>query len=154
MAGRGGVDLSYDEDELEGYEEDEHVDESQSMTCTCQTLRLRIADLFSQDLSAEDEENMRQGTIAVRADLGEDSNFSTDKEIRDSLWYYYYDIDKTVAYLRKQRRPEQQQSQPAPKKQKQPSKFDQAVQAQAGELNPDFFHFLLKGLSGRVWVEL
>lgn len=27
-----------------------------------------------------------------------DSNF-TDKEIQESLWYYYYDVEKTVNYL-------------------------------------------------------
>jgi elongation factor 1 alpha-like protein len=26
----------------------------------------------------------------------------TEKQIRDSLWHYYYDVDKTIAYLLKE----------------------------------------------------
>lgn len=91
--------------------------------------------------SAEDQEQLRVGTIAVREELGEDSDFTTDKEIQDALWYYYYDIEKSVAYLRKQRRPAERQQ--TPKKQKPPSKFDQAAQkAGAMGTNGRSFQFI------------
>ncbi|EXJ92949.1 elongation factor 1-alpha [Capronia epimyces CBS 606.96] len=52
-----------------------------------------------EDLSPEDKEQLRQGTIKVREALG--SAFpSTDKEIHESLWHYYYDVGKTVTYLK------------------------------------------------------
>lgn len=43
-------------------------------------------------------EQLRIGTIKVRNVLGEDVPVSS-KEIEDSLWHYYYDVDKTVNYL-------------------------------------------------------
>ena len=43
-------------------------------------------------------EQMLLGTSRVRDVLG--GSFSaTDKEIQESLWHYYYDVDKTVNYL-------------------------------------------------------
>ena len=50
-------------------------------------------------LTAEDREQLAAGTVAVRAELGDDFP-ATDKNIQDSLWHYYYDIAKTVAYLK------------------------------------------------------
>lgn len=53
----------------------------------------------NNELSPEDEEQMRQGTVKVRAALG--SAFpATDKEIQEALWHYYYDVPKSVAYLK------------------------------------------------------
>ena len=43
-------------------------------------------------------EQLRIGTIKVREFLGDDVPV-TNKEIEDSLWHYYYDVDKTVNYL-------------------------------------------------------
>ncbi|KAJ4530736.1 hypothetical protein HRR80_009043 [Exophiala dermatitidis] len=51
-----------------------------------------------EGLSAEDKEQMREGTIKVREALG--SFPATDEEIQDSLWHYYYDVAKTVSYLK------------------------------------------------------
>ena len=42
---------------------------------------------------------MRQGTIAVREALREGLDHITDKQIQEALWHYYYDVDKSVAYL-------------------------------------------------------
>ena len=42
---------------------------------------------------------MRIGTIAVREKLPDNAKHLTDKQIQESLWHYYYDIDKSVAYL-------------------------------------------------------
>lgn len=51
------------------------------------------------DLSPEDRAAMTQGTIDVRATLGPASSKVTTAQIEEALWHYYYDIDKTVAYL-------------------------------------------------------
>ena len=50
-------------------------------------------------LTPEDKEQLRIGTTAVRKAL-DSNNAVTDEEIQDSLWHYYYDIDKTVTYLK------------------------------------------------------
>jgi hypothetical protein len=43
---------------------------------------------------------MRIGTIAVREKLSPTISASTtDLQIQEALWHYYYDIDKSVAYL-------------------------------------------------------
>lgn len=43
-------------------------------------------------------EQLRLGTIEVRNVLGSQVPV-TDKEIQDSLWHTYYDVEKTAAYL-------------------------------------------------------
>ena len=53
---------------------------------------------MADDGSFDHVEQMREGTIKVRDVLGPDIAV-TDKEIQDSLWHYYYDIEKTVTYL-------------------------------------------------------
>lgn len=45
-------------------------------------------------------ENMRVGTIAVRAELPATATHITDKQIQEALWNYYYDIEKSVGYLK------------------------------------------------------
>jgi elongation factor 1 alpha-like protein len=42
---------------------------------------------------------MRTSTIAVREELPSNAGHITDKEIQESLWHYYYDVEKSVAYL-------------------------------------------------------
>jgi hypothetical protein len=42
---------------------------------------------------------MRIGTIAVREALPPTAAHVTDKEIQESLWHYYYDVEKSVVYL-------------------------------------------------------
>ncbi len=51
------------------------------------------------DLSPEDKEQMRQGTLKVREALGP-SFPATDTEIHDALWHYYYDVSKSVTFLK------------------------------------------------------
>ena len=43
-------------------------------------------------------EEMRLGTQHVKEMLGADFPV-TEKEIQDSLWHYFFDVDKTVTYL-------------------------------------------------------
>lgn len=50
------------------------------------------------EVSEEDKEQLRQGTIKVRAILGPSSSIA-EKEIHEALWHYYYDVGKSVAYL-------------------------------------------------------
>lgn len=42
---------------------------------------------------------MRQGTIKVRETLPPGPNNITEKQIHEALWNYYYDVEKSVAYL-------------------------------------------------------
>ncbi|GAP92487.2 putative elongation factor 1-alpha [Rosellinia necatrix] len=51
------------------------------------------------ELSPEDRAQMTAGTVDVRATLGTDSSKVTTQQIEDALWHYYYDVEKTVAYL-------------------------------------------------------
>ncbi|KAL8909492.1 MAG: hypothetical protein Q9207_000172 [Kuettlingeria erythrocarpa] len=60
---------------------------------------------YDDDFDGLDESRLRGGVIEVRAVLGP-SNTVSDKDIEDSLWHYYYDVEKTVNYvLRKSRSP-------------------------------------------------
>ena len=43
-------------------------------------------------------ENLRRGTLEVRNTLGQEFSV-TDREIEESLYYYYYDVPKTVNYI-------------------------------------------------------
>ena len=56
-------------------------------------------DTQDQELSSEDKEQMRINTPKVREALGPAYNVS-DKGIQEALWHYYYDISKSVAYLK------------------------------------------------------
>lgn len=50
---------------------------------------------------------MRLGTIAVRSALPSNVAHIPDKEIQESLWHYYYDVEKSVAYLVSKHTPKQ-----------------------------------------------
>lgn len=52
-----------------------------------------------EELTDEDKQQMQQGTIKVRQGLGAAYNVS-DKDIQEALWHYYYDIGKSVSYLK------------------------------------------------------
>ncbi|OJD09529.1 hypothetical protein AJ78_09036 [Emergomyces pasteurianus Ep9510] len=54
------------------------------------------------DMTPEDREQMRQCSIQVREQLDADTPPvpASDEEIWESLWYYYYDVGKTVGWLR------------------------------------------------------
>lgn len=53
------------------------------------------------ELSLEDRASMTKGTADVRAALRDDASKVTVKQIEEALWHYYYDVDKSVAYLQK-----------------------------------------------------
>lgn len=46
------------------------------------------------------KEQLHKGKTEVRSILGGEAIVVTDAEIEESLWHYYYDVDKTVNYLR------------------------------------------------------
>ena len=48
---------------------------------------------------AEEEAKMNDAAVDVLQRLGENSDKVTPKQMKDALWHYYYDIDKTVGYL-------------------------------------------------------
>lgn len=52
-----------------------------------------------EELSPEDRESMVLGTSAVREALATESSKVTTAQIQEALWHYYYDVDKSVAYL-------------------------------------------------------
>ncbi|EEP76312.1 TEF1 protein [Uncinocarpus reesii 1704] len=72
--------VAYDDDDY--YDEDEYGDEG--------------------ELSPEDREQMRLRTTEVQELLRSEIPpiQAKEEEIWESLWHYYYDVDKTVAYLR------------------------------------------------------
>ncbi|KAH6610581.1 elongation factor tu gtp binding domain [Trichoderma cornu-damae] len=54
-----------------------------------------------EELSSEDKIAMQNGTAQVRKALGAEASKVTVAQIQEALWHYYYDIDKSVAYLTK-----------------------------------------------------
>ncbi|KAI6246784.1 hypothetical protein HI914_04593 [Erysiphe necator] len=77
-----GLDLNDELDDYDGGEDYDYSSEGES-----------------KGLNEEDQEKMTVSTIAVRASLPSSMEYLTDDVIHDSLWYTYYDVDKTVAYL-------------------------------------------------------
>lgn len=53
-------------------------------------------------LTSKHIENLRLGTIRAREILPPGSGHITDKQIQEALWHYYYDVERSVAYLRKE----------------------------------------------------
>ncbi|KAJ2759175.1 hypothetical protein H4S06_002354, partial [Coemansia sp. BCRC 34490] len=51
------------------------------------------------DISEDDQLKLLSGMESVKKTLGPDANIS-DQEIKESLWYYYFDEAATVAWLR------------------------------------------------------
>ncbi|KAF4541878.1 Elongation factor TU GTP binding domain-containing protein [Lasiodiplodia theobromae] len=109
MSHRRVKDIAYDDEDI--YDEDDY-------------------DEGEEELTEEDKEQMRQGTIKVREALGAEYSNISNKQIEEALWNYYYDIGKSVTYLKNAHKPAQ------PKKAKQPSRFDQAAAAGAAAAKP------------------
>ncbi|PPJ53349.1 hypothetical protein CBER1_00948 [Cercospora berteroae] len=107
--------VGYDEDDLYS-DEDEYAGEQDEFT-------------------AEDKENFASLTPVVRAELEEAAITVTTKEIEDALWHYYWDVGKSVAYLKNSRTPQQPKQQEG-KKEKPKTKFDEASAANAANADP------------------
>jgi elongation factor 1 alpha-like protein len=52
----------------------------------------------AETLTAEDKEKLRLGTLQVREALA--GVPASDNEIQDALWHYYYDVGKSVTYIK------------------------------------------------------
>jgi len=80
--------IDYDEDDLydDDFETEDAVEESQSYT-------------------AEDRENFATYIPVVHAELEEAGLQASDREVEDALWHYYWDVGKSVAYLKNTRTP-------------------------------------------------
>lgn len=77
-------------------------------------------------MTEDDKEQMRTGTIRVREALGEFEAGISDAQIQEALWHYYYDVGKSVSYL-KNKLGGTQTPKATPKKEKALSKFEQAA---------------------------
>jgi len=53
----------------------------------------------TDEISPEDKEQLRLGTIKVREALSP-SFPASETEIHEALWHYYYDVGKSVTYLK------------------------------------------------------
>ncbi|EEY21837.1 elongation factor 1-alpha [Verticillium alfalfae VaMs.102] len=58
-------------------------------------------ELGADQLTPEDRDALAKGAEQVRETLGSAAGSLTTQQIHDALWYYYYDIEKTVDYLLK-----------------------------------------------------
>jgi elongation factor 1 alpha-like protein len=85
-------------------------------------------------LSLEDREQLQKSGIEVRKELGTLSDQVTEKEIQAALWQYYFDVTKSVTYIKGVHAPKKAKT--TPQKVKADSKFDMAVKSAAasGEL--------------------
>ncbi|KAK6434657.1 hypothetical protein LTR95_009155, partial [Oleoguttula sp. CCFEE 5521] len=114
MSGHRRVkDIDYDEEDL--YDE---VDEDDAEPDT------------QADLTPEDQANFATLTPVVRAELDEAGLQASDREIQDALWNYYWDVGKSVGYLRGLRG-EKVNGSGVAKKEKVKSKFEEAEEERA-----------------------
>ncbi|KAJ1891026.1 hypothetical protein LPJ71_007787, partial [Coemansia sp. S17] len=51
-----------------------------------------------QDVSEEDQARLIKGVEAVKCAIGSDTGIE-DREIKESLWYYFFDEEATIAWL-------------------------------------------------------
>ena len=57
------------------------------------------------EMTDGDREQLRLGTVKVREALGSQYSSVPAKDIEDALWNYYYDVGKSVAYLKNKHKP-------------------------------------------------
>ncbi|KAJ1821040.1 hypothetical protein LPJ60_002864, partial [Coemansia sp. RSA 2675] len=53
-----------------------------------------------QDISEDDQARLIKGVEAVKGAIGSDTGIE-DREIKESLWYYFFDEEATIAWLQK-----------------------------------------------------
>jgi elongation factor 1 alpha-like protein len=84
----------------------------------------------AEGTSEDDKEQMRISTISAREALGASGANISDAQIQEALWHYYYDVGKSVSYLKNKFAAAPAPKQEAPsKKEKATSRFDQAASA-------------------------
>ena len=109
--------IDYDEDDFYSEEEEEANPEAEQESYT-----------------DDDRHNFATLTPVVRAELDEAGLQASDREIEEALWHYYWDVGKSVAYLKNSRTPRAQEKK---EKVKAKSKFELAAERSrvvAGEL--------------------
>nr|OQO21930.1 hypothetical protein B0A51_10446 [Rachicladosporium sp. CCFEE 5018] len=82
------------------------------------------------ELTPEDQANFATLTPVVRAELDEAGLQASDREIQDALWNYYWDVGKSVGYLRGLRG-EKVNGGGGAKKEKVKSKFEEVEEERA-----------------------
>ncbi|KAI4911444.1 uncharacterized protein J4E92_010257 [Alternaria infectoria] len=102
------------------------------------------ADAGDGGMTEDDKEQMRAGTIRVREALGDKSDFTSDEQIQEALWHYYYDVGKSVSYLKNRLgvgEPREEKAKQEKEKVKPVSRFDQAasVAEEKAPVTTDFF---------------
>lgn len=99
------------------------------------------------EYTTEDKDNFATLTPVVRAELEETGLSASQTEIEEALWHYYWDVGKSVSYLKNSRtpRPQQQPSEGGGKKgqAKAKSKFDQAAEKSAEKAGESDMFFAL-----------
>jgi elongation factor 1 alpha-like protein len=91
------------------------------------------------ELSAEDKHNFAELTPVVRAELDEAGLQIENKEIEDALWHYFWDVGKSVTYLKNAKQPKTPATKTPPVvKEKAKSKFDQAQEESAKKSGGEF----------------
>ena len=66
----------------------------------------------------EDRENFSTLTPVVRAELDEAGFQVENKEIEDALWHYFWDVGKSVTYLKNAKQPKTPAAKTQPTKEK------------------------------------
>jgi elongation factor 1 alpha-like protein len=94
----------------------------------------------------EDRENFSTLTPVVRAELDEAGFHVENKEIEDALWHYFWDVGKSVTYLKNAKQPKTPAAKTQPTKEKAKSKFDLAQEDSAKKSGGEFccsfpYHF-------------
>jgi elongation factor 1 alpha-like protein len=130
-------DIDYDEDDLYSGDEDDYDNAG------------------GDGLTEEDKDNFATLTPVVRAELDEAGLQVETKEIEDALWHYFWDVGKSVTYLKNAKQPKTPAAKTQPTKEKAKSKFDQAQEESAkksgGEFDVSFFFLELSNLDRRIW---
>ena len=86
----------------------------------------------------EDRENFSTLTPVVRAELDEAGFQVENKEIEDALWHYFWDVGKSVTYLKNAKQPKTPAAKTQPTKEKAKSKFDLAQEDSAKKSGGEF----------------
>ena len=113
--------VDYDDDDIYDDDDDDYYEEEEAGGA---------ADAADGGMTEDDKEQMRAGTIRVREALGDKSDFTSDEQIQEALLHYYYDVGKSVSYLKNRLgvvEPREEKPKQEKEKVKPVSRFDQAA---------------------------
>lgn len=85
MSNRRVKDIEFDDDGYDDYEE--NYDEE-----------------GAEELTEDDKFQLQEGTAKVKSLLSSDVTV-TNRQIQDALWHYFYDVEKSVAFLKNVKKP-------------------------------------------------